>query len=114
MMTLIILLTAGKINYTWSISCNTNSMYPAINCTSGKPVRVIVNTVSPNETLTPRAIYWYRPDYRLFSIPSMWYVAHRYIGEYGGLYYFNGDNNPTVDPGVERKYIHLKVIKILI
>ena len=109
---LVPLVSAGKINYTWSVDCDTNSMYPAINCTSGTDIIVTVNTVTPHDNLTVGDIYWYRPDYRNFNLPLFWHVSHRLVKVENGTCYFHGDGLKYPDKPVDCKYVAIHVIDV--
>jgi signal peptidase I len=110
----IIPFTLGKVDYIWSANCNTHSMHPYF-CEEGRtaPQKMAVNTITSEDEIKVGDVYWYRPNYNYYKIPAYHYVIHRLVKIEDGLYYFKGDNNDYVDEGIERKYIHLRVVRIL-
>jgi signal peptidase I len=100
---------AGKVNYTMKLSCNSNSMYPAINCTN----KLIVNVFNKNiDKPIIGEIYCYATDRRIYMAPAYFYICHRLVYIENDKYIFSGDNNGYDDPPVELKYIHIHIIKI--
>lgn len=99
---------AGKVDYYQYLTCDSNSMYPAISCED----RLTINVVHRWDEVEVDNIYCYRPDRRSKYGNPYDLTCHRLIIVVNDLYYFKGDNLFNWDTPIERKYIATEVVYI--